>query len=368
MSSRRCSVLVVDDSAFMRSIISDLVASFPEFSVIGTARDGHDALEKIHALDPDLVTLDVEMPVLDGIAALGYIMSEVPRPVVMLSAIDARGDVDLTIRALELGAVDFVRKPRDSRVDLDRVKERLHEALLAASLVNLRAAPMLARPRRSMLRAGLATEGAHTVVAIASSTGGPRALAEVLPALSATLGAAVIVVQHMPPGFTEGLARRLDDLCALPVSEAKDGEPLCANHIYVAPGGRHVRVTAAGGATVLSLDDTPTVHGVRPAADPLFLSVAERFGERAVGVVLTGMGRDGAAGLAAMRAAGARTVVQDQQTSTIYGMPREAKVACGAVDAEVSLSEVAAAVQAQLAQQDVRSQRSSARHSGSFSS
>jgi two-component system chemotaxis response regulator CheB len=146
-------VLVVDDSAFMRTIVSDLISTFPEFTVIGTARDGHDALEKIHALDPDLVTLDVEMPVVDGLAALGYIMSEVPRPVVMLSAFDARGDVDLTIRALELGAVDFVRKPRDSRVDLNRVKERLRDALRAAAAVNLSAAPMLARPRRASRRA-----------------------------------------------------------------------------------------------------------------------------------------------------------------------------------------------------------------------
>ena len=344
-------MLVVDDSAFMRTIIADLVGTFPEFRVIGTARDGQDALEKIHALDPDLVTLDVEMPVLDGISALGYIMSEVPRPVVMLSAFDARGDVDLTIRALELGAVDFVRKPRDSRVDLGRVKERLHEALRAAASVNLRAAPMLARPPRPLRRAGEATEGAHTVVVVAASTGGPRALAEVLPGLPADLGAAVIVVQHMPPGFTAGLARRLDDLCALPVSEARNGEALRANHIYLAPGGQHLRVAASanGGGARLALSDDAAVHGVRPAADPLFASVAAQFGGRAVGVVLTGMGRDGAAGLSAIRAAGGRAVVQDQATSTIYGMPREAKAACGRVDAEPALSDVAATVAAHVA-------------------
>ena len=342
-------MLVVDDSAFMRTIISDLVSSFAEFTVIGTARDGHDALEKIHALDPDLVTLDIEMPVLDGIAALGYIMSEVPRPVVMLSAIDARGDVDLTIRALELGAVDFVRKPRDSRVDLARVKERLHDALRAAASVNLGAAPVLARPRGGARRAGPATAGAQSVVVIAASTGGPRALAELLPALPADLDAAVIVVQHMPAGFTAGLARRLDDLCALPVGEAMHGEPVRANRIYLAPGGKHVRVVASAGAAVFALDDGAAVHGVRPAADPLFVSVAEVFGARAIGVVLTGMGRDGAAGLAAIRAAGGRAVVQDEGSSTIYGMPREAKVACGEVEAEVALAGVSAAVQAQLA-------------------
>lgn len=342
-------MLVVDDSAFMRTVIGDLVASFPDFTVIGSARDGHDALEKIHALDPDLVTLDVEMPGLDGIAALGYIMSEVPRPVVMLSAVDARGDVDLTIRALELGAVDFVRKPRDSRVDLSRVKERLHDALRAAAAVNLRAAPMLARPAPPLRRAAPATEQAQVVVAIAASTGGPRALAEVLPALPSTLGAAVVVVQHMPTGFTDGLARRLADLCELPVAEVRDGEPLRANQILLAPGGRHARVVARDGIAVLVLDESPSLHGVRPAADPLFESVARVAAEHAVGVVLTGMGRDGAAGLAAIKSAGGRTIVQDQQSSIIYGMPREAKAACGTVDAEVPLGHVAAAVQAQVA-------------------
>ena len=349
MSSRRSSVLVVDDSAFMRTIVADLISSFPDFTVIGTARDGQDALEKVHTLDPDLVTLDVEMPGVDGIAALGYIMSESPRPVVMLSALGTRGNVDLTMRALELGAVDFVHKPRDSKVDLERVKERLHEALRAAAAVNLRATPMLARPLRAVHRAAASTDGAAVAVAIAASTGGPRALAEVLPALPANLGAAVIVVQHMPTGFTEGFARRLDDLCALPVGEAADGEPLRANRIYVARGGRHVRLVAGDGAAAsFVLDDAATMHGVRPAADPLFVSVAEQFGARAIGVVLTGMGRDGAAGLLAIRTAGGRTVVQDERTSTIYGMPREAKAACGQVDAEVALTDIAAAVQAQL--------------------
>jgi two-component system chemotaxis response regulator CheB len=343
-------VLVVDDSAFMRTIISDLVASFPEFTVCGVARDGHDALEKIHALNPDIVTLDIEMPVLDGISALGYIMSEVPRPVVMLSAIDARGDIDLTFRALELGAVDFVRKPRESRVDLGRVTERLHEALLAAVSTNLRAAPMLARPTRLMARGAPPSAEAQVIVAIAASTGGPRALTEVLPALPATLGAAVIVVQHMPTGFTAGFARRLDELCALPVSEATHGAPLRANEIRIAPAGQHVRVVDTRGTMAFALDEAPTMHGVRPAADPLFESVATLVGRRSVGVVLTGMGRDGAAGLAAVQAAGGRTIVQDERTSVIYGMPREAKAACGGrVDAETALSDVGATVCAQVA-------------------
>ena len=354
MSSRRWRVLVVDDSAFLRPVISDLIASFPEFTVIGTASDGEDALAKIHALDPDIVTLDIEMPGVDGIAALGYIMSEVPRPVVMLSAVGTRGTVDLTIRALELGAVDFVHKPRDSHVDLKQVKERLHDALRAAAAVNLRAAPMLGRPRTVERRAPLAAEHAHVIVAIAASTGGPRALAEVLPSLPASLGAAVAIVQHMPPGFTEGLARRLDELCALPVAEARSGEPLETGRIYLAPGGRHMTVSAVAGHVLVALDDGPTVHGVRPAADPLFESVARGLRGQCVGVVLTGMGRDGAAGLAAMQAVGGRVIVQDQSTSTIYGMPREAKAACGDVHAEAPLGKIAAAIEAQVAQVALR--------------
>lgn len=342
-------MLVVDDSAFLRPVISDLVASFPEFTVIGTARDGEDALAKIHALDPDLVTLDIEMPGIDGITALGYIMSEVPRPVVMLSGVETRGAVDVTIRALELGAVDFVRKPLDARVDLERVRERLHDALRAAAAVNLRAAPMLARPRKAERRAEADAERAQVVVAVAASTGGPRALAEVLPALPATLGAAVAVVQHMPAGFTEGLARRLDELCAMPVSEARAGELLQAGHIYLAPGGRHLTIAEVAGHSVFALDDGPTVHGVRPAADVLFESVARSVRGRCVGVVLTGMGRDGASGLASIQAAGGRVIVQDQPTSTIYGMPREAKAACATVHAEAPLSDVAAAIMAQVA-------------------
>jgi two-component system chemotaxis response regulator CheB len=230
------------------------------------------------------------------------------------------------------------------------VRERLHDALRAAAAVNLRAAPMLARPIKVQRGTAPAAERAQVIVAIAASTGGPRALAEVLPALPASLGAAVAVVQHMPTGFTEGLARRLDELCAMPAAEARDGEPLQAGRIYLAPGGRHTTVAEVAGHAVFALEDGPTLHGVRPAADLLFDSVARRARGQCVGVVLTGMGRDGAAGLATIQAAGGRVIVQDQPTSTIYGMPREAKAACGAVHAEVPLREMAAAIVAQVAQ------------------
>ncbi|MBX9927287.1 MAG: chemotaxis-specific protein-glutamate methyltransferase CheB [Gemmatimonadaceae bacterium] len=349
-SESRRSVLVVDDSAFMRAMISDLIGAFPEFTVVGTARTGHDALEKVHALDPAIVTMDIEMPELDGLAALGYIMSETPRPVVMLSAASDRGDVDLTLRALELGAVDFVRKPSGGALkEVHAVRDRLHAALLAACEMNVRGVPVLARPRvagpaRVAPRAAAATR----VVVIAASTGGPRALAEVIPQLPAELDAAVLVVQHMPTGFTAGLASRLDAMSALSVSEARDGAPLRHGEVVLAPGGRHLLVNAVAGQPSVVLDAGPTVWGVRPAADPLLASVAA-VGASALGVILTGMGRDGAEGLRLLRAAGGGAIVQDRESSTIYGMPQVALSVAGA-DAQLPLKQIATAI-AQWVQQ-----------------
>ena len=333
MSSRRTTVLVVDDSAFMRKIISEVIDGFDDFRVVGTARNGLDALKQIHALEPAIVTLDVEMPELDGLQTLGYIMSETPRPIVMLSAAMPSGGDDPTLRALELGAVDFVRKPSGPiSLDLVTVRERLHEALRAASQVNLRGVEMLARPRRGLHGDAPATgpEGVTRVVAIAASTGGPRALAEVIPSLPRDLDAAVLVVQHMPRGFTHSFAQRIDLMSHLRVSEATDGEPLQSKRVYIAPGGLHMRIASPVGEPTVALEDSAPIWGVRPAADMLFRSVAERFGADVIGVVLTGMGRDGAAGLRAIREAGGVGIVQDRATSIIYGMPQAALAAAGA--------------------------------------
>jgi len=329
--SRRRTVLVVDDSALVRQVVCDLIGGFDEFEVVGTAQDGMDALAKVHTLDPDIVTLDIEMPVIDGIAALGYIMSEAPRPVVMLSGIESRGAVDLTLRALELGAVDFVRKPAGAfERAMPAMADRLLGALHAAAVVNLRGVPMLGRMAPAPGRARVPVHGARAAVAIAASTGGPRALVEVVPALTRELDAAVLIAQHMPRGFTAGLARRLDGLSSLEVSEAVHGEPVLANHVYIAPGGQHMTVSADGADARIILDESAPVWGVRPAADPLFVSVAKRFGSACTGVVLTGMGRDGSAGLAAIRASGGGAIVQDRATSTIYGMPLAALEHAGA--------------------------------------
>lgn len=320
-------VLVVDDSAFMRRVISDILSGTEEFRVIGTARDGNDALRKVHQLNPDMVTMDVEMPGLDGLSALGYIMSETPRPVVMLSAYTTER-AEATMRALDYGAVDFIAKPSGTiSLDLATVADQLLDALRAAASANLAAVPVR-MPRRSIaepprVRAA-AGEGSDMAVAIAASTGGPRALAELIPRLRNPLGAAVLVVQHMPPRFTRTLAERLDGLGGLSVTEAEDGEPVRRDRVYLAPGDFHMRVVREGGAVKIALSQEPSVWGVRPAADPLFHSVVEVYGGRTVGVVLTGMGRDGADGLRAIREAGGGTIAQDRASSVIYGMPQAA--------------------------------------------
>jgi two-component system, chemotaxis family, protein-glutamate methylesterase/glutaminase len=362
-TSRR-SVLVVDDSAFMRRLITQILEGSGDFQVVGTARNGLDALHKVHALDPELVTMDVDMPELDGLQALGYIMSEAPRPVVMLSAATTHSGHDATLRALELGAVDFVRKPSGAiSLDLARISDRLLAALRAAAQANVRGVRMLAinklpvrgTPARPALavtptvtaRPAPAGAAATRVVVIASSTGGPRALAEVVPNLPRSLGAAVLVVQHMPAGFTRSLAQRLHAMSKLPVSEAEAGEPVLTDRVYLAPGGRHMSIEGSAGAANIVLDDSPPIWGVRPSADPLFRSVAQRFGIEVVAVVLTGMGRDGADGTRAIRAAGGRAVLQDRATSTIFGMPQAAFQIAGA-DRVAALGEIAPAIVAML--------------------
>ena len=333
LSTKR--ILVVDDSAFMRRLITDIVESRPEFLVVGTARDGQEALSKVRSIRPDIVTIDFEMPRMNGIDALTHIMTEMPRPVVMVTAArsdDANGSI--SIRSLELGAVEVVRKPSGPvSVDLSSVRIDLIRALTAASLVRVpqRQTPVVresedeasspARPTRA---------AAEAVVAIAASTGGPKALSDLISNLPRSLDAAVLVVQHMPPEFLGPLARRLSELGPHPVSIAKNGEPVVAGRIYMAPGDRHMKVSADRGAPAIRIESGPAVCGARPSADPLFISAAKLFKSRVVGVVLTGMGRDGSEGLAAIRAAGGGAIVQDRASSIIYGMPRSALAVAGA--------------------------------------
>lgn len=334
MGTQPSTVLVVDDSAFMRKLIAEMVESSGEYRVVGTAGDGIEALEQIRALSPDIVTLDIEMPRLDGLQTLEQIMREMPRPVVMLSAAGSETGNEMTLRALDRGAIEFVRKPSGPiSIDLLTVREELSAALSAARAVNMtgvRTPPAPAAPGIVESPTRKSVAAATCVVAIAASTGGPRALGEIIPHLPENLGAAVVIVQHMPREFTRTLSHRLDAVSALSVAEAEDGEPLKEDRVYLAPGGYHMRLDGEPGAATIRLDTSPTVWGVRPAADPLFSSAAAVFRAAVIGVILTGMGRDGAEGLRQIRSAGGTAVVQDRDSSIVYGMPQAALSLAGA--------------------------------------
>ncbi len=320
-------VLVVDDSELMRALLVDIIEDLDGYQVVAEASTGFQAIRLLHEFNPDIITLDIEMPDLGGLETLAYIMSEAPRPVVIVSS-HTKAIADL--QAVDYGAVEVVSKPQGTPDEQRQLmRQRLVPALRAASLArvgNLAVRFSLTGARAAVRRAQPQQEApVPCAVAIAASTGGPRALAELIPKLPADLPAAVLVVQHMPPLFTHSLALRLDELSELPVSEAVEGERIYPSHVYIAPGGRHMLIERTPDGPVIRLRDSDPVWGVRPAADILFNSVAQCFGPASVGVVLTGMGRDGAQGLRAVREVGGWTVVQDEETCVIASMPKAAQ-------------------------------------------
>jgi two-component system, chemotaxis family, protein-glutamate methylesterase/glutaminase len=336
-------VLVVDDSAFMRRVIGEAISSQADMELAGVAINGLDALLKVEQLKPDVVTLDVEMPEMDGLTALRHLMARYPRPVVMLSSLTQEGAAT-TLRALSIGAVDFVGKPSGSiSLDFHKVREDLlHKVRIAATArVHTRLAPTVpAHPARTA--APSRASGFDRLVVIGSSTGGPRALGSVVPALQRDGRTAYVIVQHMPAGFTRSLAERLDGSSAIDVHEASAGDRLAVDTALLAPGDHHLRLAASG---VVELDEGPRVHGVRPSVDVTLESVAAHFSNRTVVAILTGMGQDGASGAASVRAAGGYVLAEDESTCVVWGMPR-AVVERGAADKVVPLDVMAHAITA----------------------
>lgn len=332
----RVRVLVIDDSAVVREILSNGLASDPGIEVVGVAGDVFRARELILSKSPDVLTLDVEMPRMDGLVFLKKLMPQYPLPVVMVSSLTGPG-ASATLEALQYGAVDVVAKPSSHvREGLTAMVEDLREKVKAASLVdvsrwrNERWGEAIPR-----VQVGALSQSTDKVVAIGASTGGTVALRSILTALPADM-AGTVVVQHMPPGFTRMFAERLNEECRVQVKEAEDGDRVLQGRVLVAPGGLQTRIVRSGGSYLVRVTDEERVNGHAPAVDVLFASVAQSAGANALGVVLTGMGRDGAQGLLSMRRAGARTLSQDEASSLIYGMPMEAW-ALGGSEKQVSL-------------------------------
>ena len=349
-------VLVVDDSALMRALLTEIINGAPDLEVVGAAPDPMAAREMIKTLNPDVLTLDVEMPRMDGLEFLDRLMRLRPMPVIMISSFTAAGS-EVTLKALELGAVDYLAKPRAENISmLQDYAEDIRDKIRAASIARVRStaraavppAPTFVHAKGSFSSRLLA----ETVIAIGASTGGTEAIKDVLGSLPEEMPP-IVMVQHMPDTFTPSFARRLDSLSKLTVIEARGGERLHPGMAYLAPGHSHMRVRKSAGGFILELSREEPVNRHRPAAVVLFRSVAEQVRHNGLGVILTGMGKDGAQGLLAMRQAGAWNIGQDQASCVVYGMPREA-AEIGALDEVASLGDISRRIVAKLSALDKR--------------
>jgi two-component system, chemotaxis family, protein-glutamate methylesterase/glutaminase len=342
-------VLVVDDSAFMRKMIVDFLSENTHIEVVGTARNGKEALEKILQSHPDVVTMDVEMPIMNGLEALKQIMQEHPLPVVMVSSTTTEG-AENTITAMQYGAVDFVAKPSGSiSLDLYKVKEELTSKVLLASRANVRIISRNSKSGKIAVNHWIKPFSHQApqrkkVIGIGTSTGGPRALQLVLTKFPENFPAPIVIVQHMPKGFTKSLAQRLDALSSITVKEAEDGETLQNGTAYIAPGGYHLLVHEAKGMLTARLEQSPPRNGHRPSVDVLFESLSTVTDYEKIAVIMTGMGSDGTAGLKKLKEnAATKVIAEAQETAVVFGMPKAA-IQANVVDDIVPLEEIAGAI------------------------
>jgi two-component system chemotaxis response regulator CheB len=344
-------VLIVDDSALIRSVLREIVASQPDMEVVGVAPDPLVAREMIRNTNPDVLTLDVEMPRMDGLEFLEKLMRLRPMPVVMVSTLTERGS-EITMRALELGAVDFVTKPKISiQSGMLEYTELICDKIRAAARARVKrhhATPAAAGAAPAVPLFSNALASSEKLIIIGASTGGTEAIKEFLMRMPSDCPG-ILIVQHMPEGFTRSFAARLDGLCKITVREATHGERVLPGHAYLAPGHSHLSLAKSGANYITQLDQGEPVNRHRPSVDVLFRSAARHAGQNAVGVILTGMGKDGAAGMLEMRNAGAWNVAQDEASCVVYGMPREA-VVVGAVHESAAVEQLPAMVLNHLSQ------------------
>ena len=343
---KKVRVLVVDDSALMRKLIPQMLEADPSIEVVGTAMDGTFCMKKIEELQPNVVTLDLQMPGMNGIETLKEIMRRHPVPVIVVSSHSTEG-ASITLKALGLGAFDFVTKPQDASAHMAEAAAELIAKIKAAAdckVVRPGSLPgAAARPEK--ISAGKAAPPPSKLVAIGISTGGPQALEFLLAQLPPDFPGTIVVVQHMPEGFTEMFARRLDELCSLRVKEAQSGDLLQAGRVLICPGSRHMKVKRLTMGDVVVLNDDARVNGHRPSVDVLFHSAAEEFGSHAVAALMTGMGDDGAEGLGAVKRAGGMTIAQSEESCVVYGMPKAA-IERGYATRVVALDVLSATLQA----------------------
>ncbi|APW40479.1 chemotaxis response regulator protein-glutamate methylesterase [Rhodoferax koreense] len=353
MATKKIRVVVVDDSALVRSLLTEIINRQPDMVCVGAANDPLVAREMIRELDPDVITLDVEMPRMDGIDFLGRLMRLRPMPVVMISTLTDKG-AEVTMRALELGAVDFVAKPRIGLANgLNELASQIVDKVRVAAVAKFRrppvpvaAAPGIAQTAPRPANTLIGRISTEKMICIGASTGGTEAVKEILVHMPAD-SPAIVITQHMPPGFTTSFAARLNGLCQITVKEAAHGERILPGHAYIAPGGKQFRVDRSGANYVAVVEDTEPVNRHKPSVEVLFLSAAAVVGRNAYGIMLTGMGNDGARAMREMRDKGSYNFVQDEASCVVFGMPREA-IAHGAADEVLPLDKIAGALLAKL--------------------